>query len=359
MRGLRCGCFGAASASAAARLVARASASVAKARLALLHRARLPAESCSALPGAALHGPCACRRCRGSAVAFDPRPPCEQRRIDAIRPWQVGALYRDALRGLCAHASHHAAARQAAQDPRTWAMSEAHYAEEMAAEMGLDAASDARQDPAPRAAAVQHPLDHSASQTDPDVLDDGTGRFFLKDASEMEEMVASSFTPSSRSFSMPVGDDGKHAANQGSLLQPQQAKDSNPAPACMMDSQGEDGENPLACRDHETHAGDAFSPLPQAPHMGKVSPYLEFQRAVLARSGASLRMPITEAGPHSLQEHNSSALGPLDVAESSDEAASSQVTPFEERMGACDNNGWYSNSHLAALQCPPVAIHSS
>jgi hypothetical protein len=180
----------------------------------------------------------------------------------------------------------------------------------------------------------------------------------------MEEIVASSFTPSSRSFSVPVGDDGKHLGSQaqGALQQAQQASDADPAPAAMMHSQSADAENPLDDRDKETHAVDAFPWLPQAPQMGNVSPYLEFQRAVLARSGASLRMPppATEAGPHSPQEGRCSAPGPVDVADSCDEAgeASSQVTPFEERMGACDTNGWYSNCfhRCNALQWPSTHL---
>lgn len=198
---------------------------------------------------------------------------------------------------------------------------------------------------------VQQHLDES--EVDQDVVDDGTGRFFLKDKNDMEEIDVSSISSSSpSSFTHPVGEDSKHLVASGSR-QHQPTTDENQAVTLtdrLKKRQG--GERLLAdCMDKKDDVESCW--WASQGLTGKVSPYLEFQRAVSARSGAKIRMSSTEAdgGPSSLLKQLLPTSEPADVRESSDmtsqhdesscEPCSSQVTPFSERMGTCDASGWY------------------
>jgi len=233
------------------------------------------------------------------------------------------------------------AVRPTQKDPRAWALSEAQYAADMQAEAALDR-NEARRRRKEAAAAVARALHDAQTEMDQGVIDDGViddgaGRFFLRDADEMEEIDASSVPASSRLSPSADGDSMAHVNTECSM---RHVNDQDEASACKVE-----GGLSIDARDNRT------SQPPASP--AKVSPYLEFQRAVSARSGLRVHVPKAEAAlDGALQRAQRQSGGaPLfvDDSDSSQQSMSSQVTGFAEKMGACDGDGWCVRS--ASLDC--------
>lgn len=210
------------------------------------------------------------------------------------------------------------------QDPRAWALSEEQYEADMQAEDALHRPAERRRRKE-SAAAVTHTLHDVQSEMDQDVIDDGVGRFFLRDADEMEEIDASSVPASSHlstaggGVSMELLDTAcstRHVHHQG---------EASPSK--------EEGGLSIEARD--TGANEH----PASP--ANVSPYLEFQRAVSARSGLRVHVPKAALDGVFQRAQQQAGRTPLVVDESdSSQAMSSQVTCFADKMGACDGDGW-------------------